>query len=299
VNFKKQMMRFWLLFAEKFGMAFVIGRYKVGWDQSIIDDMQAGLEQLASDGVAMLPEGSNVEIIEASKTSSADLFLAFISLANSEITKAILSHTGATDSTPGKLGNDNSAQTVREDIIEQDKRVVEKTINKIIKTIVDINFTGVNLYPKFSLFQKETLGKDRADRDSVILSSGNVRLKKIYYVRNYGYKEDEVEEVSPAATSPTQQAGFHEHSETNVQVTPDQKFIDDMVEFSAEAIGEKLPELLNPIVELIDNGSSLKDVLDKIHTVFPKMNTDGMEQVLEHALILAEATGRLTDAGVS
>lgn len=297
VNFKKQMMRFWLLFAERFGMGFIIGQYKIGWNQDKVDALHAALSGLAQDSVAVVPEGSDVKVLDVNKTSAADLFLKFIDLANAETTKAILSHTGSTDSTPGKLGNENSAQTVREDIVEQDKRVVEKTINKLIKTIVDINFTGVQQYPTFSLYQKATLEKERADRDAVILQGGNVRLTKIYYTRNYGLKEDEVEEVTTPAAST--QGGFHEHSESVVKTTPDQKFIDDMVEFSAKEIANMLPELLAPVVSLIDSGSSLEEVLSKIHTIFPKLNDEGIQKVIEHSLILAEATGRLTDAGAA
>lgn len=289
VIFKKQMIRFWLRFAEKFGMAHTIGQSKRGATQEDMDELLKGLEDMVVDGVGIIPEGTVVQFLEANKSGSTDLFERFILFANNEISKAILSHTGSIDSTPGKLGNENSADTVREDIVEQDKRVVEKTFNKLIKTIVDINFENVTQYPAFTLYQKETLDRDRAERDDILIRSQTVKFTKNYYVRNYGFKDDEIEIVEPSLTKSL----FSEFAGTK---KTGQQLVNKMIDDSAAALSKALDDsVIDSVIEFINSGKDYDAVVNQIHTLLPDFNDEQILAVLEHALVLANATGRLTE----
>lgn len=289
VTFKKQMIRFWLRFAEKFGMAHTLAKARRGADETEMDLIYEGLEAMTQDGVGVIPDSATVELLEADKGGSTDLFERFILFANNEISKAILSHTGSIDSTPGKLGNENSAGTVREDIIEQDKRVVEKTFNKLIKTAVDFNFENVNEYPEFTLYQKETLDRDRAERDDILIRSKTVKLTKNYYIRNYGFKDDELEIVEETALKSLFNE-FQDSKKTGQQLV--NKIIDD----SAAALSESLDAaIIESVVEFINAGNDYDSTINEIHTLLPDFNDEDVISVLEHALVLANATGRLTE----
>ncbi len=289
VLFKKQMIRFWLRFAEKFGMAHTLGQARRGATQDEIDTLMQGLDDMVTDGVGIIPDGTMVQFLEANKSGSTDLFERFIIFANHEISKAILSHTGSIDSTPGKLGNENSAGTVREDIIEQDKRVVEKTFNKLIKTAVDFNFENVSEYPEFTLYQKETLDRDRAERDDILIRSKTVKLTKNYYIRNYGFKDDELEIVEETALKSL----FNEFKESK---KTGQQLVNKIIDDSAAALSESLDAaIIESVVEFINAGNDYDSTINEIHTLLPDFNDEDVISVLEHALVLANATGRLTE----
>ena len=148
------------------------------------------LVQAVQDVVAVIPNDSTIDVIGTGTTQSTDIYASLIEKCEKNIAKSILGQTLTTD--VGNIGSYAAANThnlVRYDIIESDTRLVEKTINELIRYINDINFQNT-IVPKFILFEEEKADKDTAERDLKLYSAG-VRFSKKYFMRQYAFENDD------------------------------------------------------------------------------------------------------------
>lgn len=139
----------WLSFIETFGEAFIIGKYPPGVDSQFRDEMEEGINALAASARGIFPQGSELEIIE-SKRSTSD-HEKFISNCDRGISISLLGHANAVENSNGmQVGQNLSAYQVKREIAISDIYFIEENVNKLIKMLVDRNFTSP-LYPKFSI----------------------------------------------------------------------------------------------------------------------------------------------------
>ena len=148
VTFKSGGMRFWVNFMEKYGMPIMIGQYTRGATFEESRKLADSLSNIMDDSVIVLPSDINLDIKEAVRNSSVDLYRDLIKQCNAEISKILLSQTLTTELESGSYAAAETHFKVRNDVIENDKKLVEKAMNQLIKYIIDLNFTN-KTYPKF------------------------------------------------------------------------------------------------------------------------------------------------------
>ena len=294
VYYKRNAIKFWARFAEKFGFPYLVGKLPPAFFEEKYDEMLDLLDDMIQDGTIVVPEGTTVDILEASKTSSADIFLRLADFNNAEISKALLSHTGSTDSTPGRLGNDNTALEVRADIIESDaRRFVCKPFNQLIRRIINFNFQNPKDYPVFSMYEEGVIDTNRANRDKTLADTQQFRFTKKYWTAHYGFKDDEIEMIEEPAPAP-----FAEPDPAAVKVDG-QAVVDtarqSMVESSERA--DAMAAMVAPVLKLIQEGSSYEELLKKIPEMYGELDTSKVEALIERAVYGAEATGYISAAG--
>ncbi len=78
-------------------MPFLIGKHPRGTSKEDTDNLADMLESMIQDAIAVIPDDSSIEIQEAAKGSSADVFEKLIDKMNAEISKAILGQTLTTE----------------------------------------------------------------------------------------------------------------------------------------------------------------------------------------------------------
>ena len=192
VTFKKNGFRWWTVFVEKYGGAFMYGKYPANASEQHKADLLAALEKMAADAVAVAPEGSEITIASAAdKGGSSNVHSAYIQMANAEISKAVLGETLTTEI--GDTGSYAAAEThndVREDIAAADRRRVSAAFNRLAAVYTFYNFGPDVAPPLFQFVQDEDLQADRADRDTKLYQVG-WRPKKEYFIREYGMQEEE------------------------------------------------------------------------------------------------------------
>lgn len=147
--FKNYDIKWWIQFAEKL-LGFVIGKYDANYaDQKklLIDAVQG----IATDASAVISNTSSIEFIEmVQKASSHQVYSDLKSWCNDEMSMAILGHTGTSQSTPGKLGSEEAAREVKQELIEADATTLDETITEeIIVPYVDFNFGPQDQYPYY------------------------------------------------------------------------------------------------------------------------------------------------------
>jgi len=168
----------WLSFIETFGEAFIIGKYPPGVDNSFKEEMENGINALAASARGIFPQGSDIEIIE-SKRSTSD-HEKFIKNCDRGISISLLGHANAVENSNGmQVGQNLSAYQVKREIAIGDIYFIEENINKLVRMLVDRNFT-VNQYPVFSI-----------DKSKPIDSTEHLAILKQAYEQGYKIHPDE------------------------------------------------------------------------------------------------------------
>ncbi|MBL7997441.1 MAG: DUF935 family protein, partial [Candidatus Kapabacteria bacterium] len=108
------------------------------------------------DGVMAVPEGSEVTMLETNVSGAADAHERYIAKQDAYITKAILGHTGNSDGTPGRLGNDDNATDVFAARTASDMRYITAKHNEVIRTIINLNFGSDVPAPRYKLYAEES-----------------------------------------------------------------------------------------------------------------------------------------------
>ena len=313
VTFKKGGLKFWAVFLEKFGMPHVVGKQSRNASDKERRELLQALAGMIRDACGVIPDDQSIEFLQANVTGSSDVYERFARYHDSEISTAILGHSAGATATPGRLGGEDLAMQVREDIIENDCGMVEDTMNTLIKYIHELNPSLGVERPRFILYDTKDINKPRAERDALLLNTGRVRFTKKYYVDKYDFDEDEIEIVEdndaaetgagsypaefslrpPRAAQPPRhqtgatQAEFQEAVDTLAGHLPD-----DVVQTQVE-------RLLKPVFELVNNAESLEDVERRLAALWSEIDTAEVEKTVEKAVLLGETWGRISNRRTS
>lgn len=192
ITFKNGGLKFWVVFAEKFGMPMVIGQYLRGATQDEIFQLAEKLATMTQDTAIVTPSDIKVELREAGRSSSVALFRDLIKYCNAEISKAILSQTLTTELDMGSYAASMVHYKIRREVVMSDIRLVESAFNTLIKFIVDLNFAG-GKYPKFKIIFNDGDNAQKIERDAKLVQQCGLKFSKEYWTTNYGFKESDLE----------------------------------------------------------------------------------------------------------
>lgn len=193
VYFKKTNVKFWLIFAERFGQPALLGSYPNGTLESDRQQIQDVLNSIQTNSSIVLPEDIKIQLLEATRSGGANTYAEFCDFCNREMSKAVLGQVLTTENSGtgsyalGKIQNE-----VRQDITESDADVLDETLNEtLIKWIVDLNF-NVTEYPKIitnTTPPTNLLEKSQIDKN---LSDIGVRLTNDYFKKTYSLEDEDI-----------------------------------------------------------------------------------------------------------
>lgn len=197
VLFKRNGIKFWLIFLEKFGMPTGVGKFPSNASPAERTKLLAAVRAIQADSGVIIPEGMALELLEAARSGTAD-YTALHDRMNAAISKVVLGHSAGADSTPGRLGGEDTANEVRDDLIKADSDLVCHSANASwVRWLVDWNFPGAAYPMVWRRIEDEPDLLATAQRDEKVASLGF--KPTLEYIREtYG---DGWEEAAPA-TSP-------------------------------------------------------------------------------------------------
>lgn len=194
VTFKNGGLRFWVNFMEKYGMPILLGQYSRGASLEESQELANVLANMTQDAVIVTPSDISVELKEAVKSSSSELYKDMIKHCNTEISKAILSQTLTTELDGGSYAAAQTHYKIRKELVMSDAKIVEQTINQLIRYIVELNYGGTD-FPKFKILHNDSDNLQKVERDIKLNQCGVIFTKK-YYEKTYGLSEDEFDIIS-------------------------------------------------------------------------------------------------------
>ena len=287
VTFKKGGLKFWVVFTEKYGIPHLIGKHPRGATKEETDKLADLLEEMIQDAIAVIPDDSSVEIQEANKSSSAEIFEKLIDKMNSEISKAILGQTLTTEiGTTGSYAASNTHMAVRQDIIDADKKLVEKTVNQLIQWIYEINFANAEV-PVFELYEPEDVDLTLAQRDKILSDTG-VKFTKEYFIKTYGLEEEDFdirEDIIPVNSN------FKQFSEQEEHLLPGQAQIENLYKFITEGeLNKQSQNMLAPLIDLFESCENYEEAFELLTD--KNLQSKKFEETIQKALFLCELQGR-------
>ena len=280
VTFKKGGLKFWVVFTEKYGMPHLIGKHPRGSTKEETNSLADMLEDMVQDAIAVIPDDSSIEIQEASKSSSAEIYEKLIDKMNTEISKAILGQTLTTEiGSTGSYAASNTHMQVRQDIIDSDKKLVEGVINKLIQWIYEINFANAEV-PVFELYEPEDVDLTLAQRDKILSDTG-VKFTKEYFIKNYGLEEEDFdirEDIIPASPN------FKEFKEEEEKLVPGQAQIENLFKFITEGdLNKQAQSMLSPLIKLFESCENYEEAFELLTD--KNLQSKKFEETIQKALL--------------
>ena len=320
VTFKRGGLKFWVTFAEKFGIPFMLGRYPKGTGTSEQADMLSKLVAMVQSAVAVLPEGSTVEKLGGGSDSkgSSDLFDRLISVMDKEISKVIVGQTltAETSDKGGAYAQSKTHENVLADYQDSDQQLVKSVLNRIAKLYAEINSPGTEP-PQMKWFEEEEPKKDFADRDKTLSATG-LKFTRSYYRRQYNLADDDFDlqagadsvgagckggvqtrpygthhngtnpnGTSPYKPAPTPQA----FAEADAAFTPEQQAVETLADDGIARAQRALAANEEAILKTVQNSSSYEEAMDKLLALYPSLSVEGVKTALEEALFAGMAFG--------
>lgn len=288
VTFKRGGLKFWITFTEKYGNPFLIGKLPRGSAQQDIDNLLLSLENMVQDAVAVIPDDSSIELKEAQRSSSVEVFKELMNFQNSEISKAILTQTLTTEvQDTGTYAASQTMGDMLDKVHKSDKRIIERAINKIIDLIYQVNFNSANK-PKFILYADEDVDKLLAERDQILVNTG-IKFTKDYYIRNYNLLPEDFDIIEKSVNPE-----FVEKRNVGTKLAlSDENLTEDTInQLPDKLLQLQIESTLKPVLSLIEKGESYESIMEELAKTYPAMNTNQLEELLTKLLFISEITGR-------
>lgn len=134
--FKKFTLTAWLIFNEKYGQPFRVGKYPPGMSEEEQSAAFMNLVEMGAEAVAMLPDGMDVEFHQVAASMQGEAHSALAARCDDEITILLLGQT-LTTSMAGGGGSYAAAKVhneVRQDLLEWDAIQLQETIERDLVT---------------------------------------------------------------------------------------------------------------------------------------------------------------------
>lgn len=289
VFFKRNGIKFWMFFLEKFGQPTAKGTYPVNAQAEERTKLLQALGAISTETGIIVPEGMQIELLEAARSGTAD-YDALCARMDASIAKVIIGHTGSSDATPGRLGGEDNAMAVRDDIVKADSDLICESLNKTVITwLTEWNF-GPDVAPPTVYRELRSAADINTSADGLgKLVDMGMRIKKKWAHEKFMIPEaEEDDEVLERIAQPAAQPAF-----------PGPAFSEngrDIVDAQADKFDEvsavEFKKILEPIKRLVETADSLEEIRDGLIKLYPDMDEKGFAGLLQQALTAATLAGR-------
>jgi phage gp29-like protein len=288
VWFKREGIRMWLQYAERFGFPTVLGKYPPGTGQEDQQRLLEALRAMARESGIIMPQTMQVELLEATRQSSTDLYRSLCDYMDAEIARIILGQGGRQES-GGELASAVLERArLRREILQADADLLSETLNgTLVRWIVELNMPGAAPPRVYRRTDDPEPLSERAKRDEILFRMGYQPTEQ-YVLETYGEGYRLL-----GAPSPQQGVALQEPRQA---VFPDQDAIDAAAE-NADLMRELVTatlELVRPLLEEVRRGADPVALRRRLAELYPAMNSAQLEELMRRVVFAADVAGRLS-----
>jgi phage gp29-like protein len=322
VRFKRDGLRFWMTFLEKFGMPTAIGTFEPGATQDAKQKLLNAILAIQTQAGVIIPKGMEISLLEAmrSGTGNYDVLEKYLDAAIAKVCvgQTLTTEVGASGSRA--LGHVHAG--VRQDLIKSDSDIICESFNKgPVRWLTDFNFHGAK-YPRV---KRET----EAQTDLTALATELFQLDAIGFrptlemVReNWGADMEEAPppepptmippavgfppapgtKPKPALPIPGQKRGAQfaamalQFTAATRALFPDQTALDGGLDAFETRIAELSRDHLRGLLDYA-NTHTPQQMLVALKTSLPGFNSEELVESLARVIFVAKTVGHLSGTG--
>lgn len=296
--FKRQDIKFWLRFLDKFGAPTAVGKYDPQTtDANERTRLLSAVSAVQNSAGLILPKNLEIELMEAARSGAAD-YKSLHDTMDATMAKVILGQTASSQGTPGRLGNDELQGDVRRDLIKADADLVCESFNLgPVRWLTAWNFPDAQPPRVYRQVEEPEDLNSRAERDERLFKIG-FKPSLLYVRQKYGgdYEEHKTPDATPpkpgvpgsaAFAAPAMDGGV---KEVLALQDPLDQALDNL---PADAITQALDPILAPVIKAIQAGDSPEDVYERLLLAVPDMNDAQLQEMLARAIFVADLWGQI------
>jgi len=188
--FKKNALKWWNIFMEKFGSPTVIAEHpSVQLTTAQQQALDTVLETLQNSSQIKVPEGIKISFLEALRRGDAG-YLQFISYCDEQMTKSINGQTLTSGQGSGGTGSyalgKVHAETKYEYTADDCELLMDGINSQLIPFLVEYNFANVTAYPRFVIhYQPPEDLESEAKKDKIIFVEIGLPVSKNFLYEKY------------------------------------------------------------------------------------------------------------------
>jgi len=278
--FKRNGIKFWLTFIEKFASPTGIGEYDSNASDAEKSKLLGAVQEIQSDSGIIIPKGMEIRLLEAARSGSAD-YKTLHDTMDETIAKIVLGQSASTQGAPGKLGEEQLQSDVREELVKADADLVCESLNiGPIRWLTQWNFPDADPPRVFRVFDDGDDLSARATRDQSVVGMGFKPTLK-YVTETYG--GEWVETGSKSIPAPVSFA-----APTAGEVTP----VVGQAETLSTASAPPWSAILDKVDALVQSAADLDSLRASIVDAYADLPVADLGNVMAIAEAAAMAVGR-------
>lgn len=282
--FKRGGLKFWVTFTERYGTPWLVGKVPRSTSATEQDQLADKLEAMIQDAIAVIPDDSSISTVEANSVGvRADMYEQLLMFCRSEVSIALLGQNQSTEANSNRASAVAGLEVTR-DIRDGDARLVEATVDQLLRWVVDLSEGEGAPAPKFVLYEEEDVDITQAERDETLTRAG-LKFKSKYWMRTYKLEEGDIEEAPPPAPPLPLDAAFAE-------AAGGQAALRDLVERLGKAGAPVVDGWLQQLGDLVTTHEDPAELQEALLEAFGSLPTDDLVEVMGLAFELAELQGR-------
>lgn len=297
VTFKKGGVKFWSKFVEKYGMPFTLGKHRPKADLEEKNEMLSKLKRMVQDAVAVVSEGSSVEMLGGDSAASGQIHKEYKREMEQSMSKVILLQAFTTEVSMdgGGYASTKSGENLVSSCHTADQALVKKTIDEIAWIYGQLN-NSLAPAPTFNWFEPDDPKKEVADRDLVIRQTGDIQFTQAYYEETYNFKKEHI--VLTNKGKPTgervkdDESDFTEHKGS--AFTPEQQRLESLVGEVVPQAAKMLEVNEGILLKAIEEASSFEEAYENLLEVYPSLDSSRFASLFENTDLNTRLYGNFT-----
>lgn len=200
--FKRNGIRFWNIFLDKFGTPTSVGKFRPGTPKADQEKLLAALQAIATDSGVVIPQGMEIALLEAVRSGTGD-YDKLVRYMDEAIAKIVLSQTMTTQD-GSSLSQAQVHAGVKLEVVKADADLLSDSFNNsVARWWTDLNYGPDVASPRLMReIEEEADTKAQAETDEALERLGWVRTEESFrdtygegYERKAAASPDEGEEV--------------------------------------------------------------------------------------------------------
>lgn len=305
--FKNYDLKDWVSFCEVFGMPLRLGKYNPSASDDDKDALMRALVQIGTDAAGIIPDGTEIEFKESSKTTSINVYESLARFCDEQISKAVLGQTLTSDSGGGSYAQSKTHNEVRHDLTVADCKALAATLRRdLIRPLVLFNFGETKRLPyvRFACEEADDL-KETADIYQTLICDVGLKVPTAHLYKKFSIpKPENGEEVAAPPKAALQP--FKDSLQLVSAKAPAvdgisqdyQKKIDSLADQAAVKSADAFKQLFDPVRQMLDQADSLEELKKQLENdkfveqLFKTMKTQDLEELLQKTMFYADLLGR-------